>query len=423
MNLYKKSRKAAALLALTLSASMFCAACSSGAEKEESVTNVSENEQMTDASAEEPEETVAPEEDSETVAEESAVQEEDLEPEPEEEEIIEEDTNVYGSPTGNIYNDGVYAEYEDGKYFMRNREGQVYIIDPMDKDNVVYLAGMEIYGMSYSNGKLYGIVSTQNEPLKMANDQIMVMEIDNESKKVSGDVMEERRPEYMYVVNDMIYYSDSETHRMIRVDPETEEETVLVEEEIYYPSIYKDRIIFQNDGDGESLYSIPLDGGEMTKLNDMRSYWPIVYRDKIYYQGVSDAAYTIRCMKLDGSDDKELAGVEYNWPVLCGDKLCFVDAADISTVSYLDLSDLDAGIQKLDISDKLVELLSKDEEVISSGIDMSGHKLCEVSNLSCINGCLMFWTFYIDDNDSYIGDNAKYDFEKGEVDLLPYYYD
>lgn len=423
MNLYKKSRKAAALLALILSASMFCAACSSGAEKESAMTNVSENEQMTDASTGELTETVASEENMEMAVEESEVQEKELEPEPEEEQVVEEDTNLYGSTTGNIYNNGVYAEYEDGKYFMRNREGQVYIIDPADKDNVVYLNGMELYEMSYSNGKLYGILSTQNEQLKMANDQIMVVEIDNENKKFFADAMEERRPEYMYVVNDMIYYSDSETHKLIRVDPETEEETVLVEDEIYYPSIYKDRIIFQNDGDGESLYSIPLDGGKMTKLNDMRSYWPIVYRDKIYYQGVSDAAYTLRCMKLDGSGDKELAGVEYNWPVLCGDKFCFIDASDISTVSYLDLSDLDAGIQKLDISDKLVELLSNDEEVISSGIDMSGHKLCEVSNLSYINGCLMFWTFYIDDNGSYIGDNAKYDFEKGEVDLLPYYYD
>lgn len=416
MNLRKGSGKIFIILAVNFVLSLSCMACAAR-EKTDEMTDVSESGQMADTSEEQSLETELSEdaltqEEKQVEAEEPVVEFE--------EETVEEDTNLYGNTTGNIYNDGVYAEYEDGKYLTRNREGQVYIINPVDKDSV-YLAGMDLYGMSYCNGKLYGILLTENEQLKMANGQIMVVEIDNDSKKVSGDVLEERKPEYMYVVNDIIYYSDSETHKLVSVDPETEEEKVLVDSEIYFPNIYKDRIIFQNNADGESLYSVPLEGGEITKLNDIRSYWPIVYRDKIYYQGLSDAAYTLRCMKLDGSEDKELAGVEFNRPVLCGDKLCFIDASDFSTVSYMDLSDPDAGVQKLDIGDCLTELFSNDEEVITSGLDMSGYKLYEVSNLSYINGCLMFWTLYADDNGSYIGDHAMYDFEKGEVELLPYF--
>lgn len=426
MEMHRLSKRLFVTIAIITAALLSFAACSSDAEKETAAVTMpkeqtAENQAPEEPEKEQPTEAASPEKDSEGTIEGTESREEGPKAEPEEE-VIEEDTNVYGNSTGNIYNGGVYAEYEDGKYLMRNREGQVYIIDPVAKGGN-YLAGMELYEMNYCNGKLYGILSTQNEQLQVANDQIMIVQIDDESEKVSADTLEGKKPEYMYVVNGRIYYSDSETHRLLCMDPETEEEKVLVDSEVYFPNVYKDRIFFQHDADGESLYSLPLEGGEITKLNDMRSYWPIVYRDRIYYQGLNDAAYTLRCMKLDGSEDQELAEVEFQTPVLCGDKLCFLDASDFSTVSYLDLSNPETGVQKLDIGDDLIHMLMEDEEVISSGTDLSAYTLYEVSNLSYINGCLMFWTVYSDGNGSYIGDNAMYDLEKGEAGLLPYYVD
>lgn len=416
MEFHNKRKKIYSLLTALVVLSLCCTACTSGGKDE--MPAVSEKEPVLQDSEEKSVET-APQENEPAQAEEEPQEKEESE-NAQEEEIVEADANVYGNTIGNIYNGGYYTAYEDGRYLMRNREGEVYLIDPVSKETQ-YLSGMDLYEMNYSGGKVYGILDTVNEQLSAANGQIMVATIDDENKRVSGEVLEERKPEYMYVVDDVIYYSDIDTHKLISYHPETEEEKALMEDAIYYPIVYKDRIIFQYDADGESLYSIPLEGGEPEKLNDMRSYWPIVYQDRIYYQGIEDVSYTLRCMKLDGSEDKELAGVEYETPVLCEDKLCFIDVSDYSTVSYLDLGNPEAGVQKLDLSDSLIALFMEDEEVISAGLDMSVYRLYEVCHLSYINGGLMFLTLYWDGNDSYIQDNAMYDFHTKDVELLPYF--
>lgn len=349
----------------------------------------------------------AEEKEQELAAEDELTEEETKETE---EEVIEEDTNHYGNSVGNIYNEGVFVEYEDDAYIMLNQSNQVHII--YDEENGHFLQGVKAYELSYSNGMLYGILLNENEEY---NGLLMSANIE----EASAGVFSDRRPQYMYVVNDLIYYSDSETHQLIRFDPKTEEELILVEEEIYYPCVYKDIIIFQLDRDNESLYCIPIAGGEMTKLNNISSYWPIVYQDRIYYQGVEDAAYTLRSMKLDGTEDKKLAAVQFSAPVVCGDKLCFVDAFHYDTVSYLDLSNQEAGVQTLDIGEKLIELLANDEEIIASGIDVTSYKLTNVGNLTCINDSLMFRTVYADESGNMFGDNAQYDFESHTVSLLP----
>lgn len=399
MKIHKISGKVFTVFIVILLMAVNCTACSSDTAEEEMEADAVHEEEIRETENEE-----------ETVKADIT-----------ETETIEEDTNQYGNTVGNLYNQGFYVEYEDGAYLVRNREGQVFMINNSEEAGV-YLAGADIYKMNYYDGKLYGILDTENEQLQDANGLVAVIEIGEENEHITINVLEDIRPEYMYVVNGKIYYSDNERRGLISYDPVTEEEEVLLEGEIYFPSIYKDRVIFQNYSDGESLYSVSLEGGEAAKLNDMRSFWPIVYKDKIYYQGVKDAAYTLRCMKLDGSEDVELASVEFEAPVICGDKVCFVDISDSSTVSYLDLRNTDAGVQKLDIGDKLIEQLMSDEEVISSGVDMYSYRLCNVSNLSYINGCLMFWTLYGDENDNYVGDNAMYDFDKGEVSPLPWYY-
>ncbi|MBD5493846.1 MAG: DUF5050 domain-containing protein, partial [Lachnospiraceae bacterium] len=275
---------------------------------------------------------------------------------------------------------------------------------------------------NYSDGILYGILDTENEELKEFNGDIAVIEIDEENSKISENFIENRKPADICVVNGVIYYSDKVSHKFLGYNPETDEETVLVDDKVYYPIIYKDLAVFQNASDGESLYSVSLDSGEITKLNDTCSYWPIVYKDKIYYQGLKDAAYTLRCMKLDGTADMELAGLEFETPVICGNKLCFVDLSDHRVVSFLDLENPDAGIQKLDIEAQLLELMMKDEYIISSGEDLSSYKLNHVSKLSYINGCLVFDTLYKDENGDYFADDAMYNFDTGEVSRFPWDY-
>lgn len=329
---------------------------------------------------------------------------ETTEPETEEQEVFVEDTNIYGNTMGNLYNDGVYVEAEDGSFIMRTRWGQMYSVDSEENGN--YMENVNAYSLNYADGKIYGISLHEKEEY---NGILMICNMEEERFLMYA----EKKTTAVYLVNGVLYYVDANTNNLICFDPETEEETLLIDKAVYYPCFYKDVIIFQLDEDGESLYSIPITGGEMTKLNDMHSHWPLVYKDKIYYQGVEDASYTLRCMNLDGSDDTELAAVRYNNPVLCEDKLCFVDVNNPKFILFLDLSNPDMGIQTLDFGEELIELLKNYDDTFD------GYKMIEVSNLAYLNGSLVFWTLYSADEGNMIGDAGKYNFENEKLELAP----
>ena len=330
-----------------------------------------------------------------------------LETEEPKEVLFEEDTNVYGNSMGNLNNEGFFVKCDDNGYVERNVFGQTYLIDY--EGNGIHIKGTNIYSLNYYNGQIYAIWNDENQE---RNKSILTGNMEDETFHVDT----ERKAENLYVVNGIVYYKDAYTHKLYCYDPEEEsgEDTLLVDSAIYYPIFYKDMIIYQEDRDGESLYSISLDGGESTKLNDIRSHWPIVYKDKIYYQGIANAAYTLRSMNLDGTEDQEIAKIRYSCPVLCGDKLCVIDESNKDAISYLELDNLENGFQIAEVGDELIEKYEADENAFSH-IDITQYKIREIDHVACIDDKLLFWAYFRNDANDWLVDAVEYDFSTAQA--------
>lgn len=350
----------------------------------------------------------------EVVQEESTLEEvSELETEEQDEEPFEEDTNLYGNSMGNLNNEGFFVKYGNNGYIERNLFGQTYWID--NEGNGIYIKGTNIYDLNYCDGQVYAIWNDENQE---RNKSIVTGNMESETFYVNT----ERKAENLYVVNGIVYYKDAYTHKLYCYDPsdESKEDTLLVDSAIYYPVFYKDRIIYQEDVDGESLYSISINGGESTKLNDIHSHWPVVYKDKIYYQGIIDAAYTLRCMNLDGTEDQEIAKIRYSYPVLCGDKLCVIDESNKGAISYMELDNPETGFQVIEVGNELIEKYDADENMFSD-VDVIQYKIREIDHIAAIDDKLFFLAYFRDDADDWLVDAAEYDFAAKEADSLPFY--
>lgn len=335
------------------------------------------------------------------------------EPEEPEEELFEEDTNVYGNTMGNLNNQGFFVKYGDNGYVERNLFGQTYLID--NDGNAVYIKGTDIYSLNYYDGQIYAIWNDEDQE---RNKSIVTGSMESENFYVDTG----RKAESLYVVNGIVYYRESMTNKLYCYDPseESAEDTLLVDSDIYYPVIYKDRIIYQNDADEESLYSIALDGGESAKLNDIHSHWPIAYKDKIFYQGIINDAYTLRCMNLDGSEDMEIAKIKYSYPVLCENRLCLIDEENQGVVSYLNLDNPEDGFQVIDVGDELIEEYAADENAFID-IDITQYKLSTIDHVASIDNKILFWAYFNNEADSWLVDAVEYDFVSEKAASLPFY--
>lgn len=368
-----------------------------------------------EAAEKEAEESVA--EPAEETVESASEPESEPEPEPEEDvPAFEEDANVYGNSRGNLYNEGVFVECGDGGYIENNGYGRVIFLNADEKATV--LDQLNTWHMNYKDGQLFGIQGNlDGETLG-----ILSAVIDEGAENVAIRLDETVKPETLFLVNDDVYYTDAGTHRLYRYQPEEEDE-LLIDTEVYDPVFYRDRIIYQKDADGESLHSVSLTGEEDVKLNDVRSYWPIVYRDKIYYQAVADAAYTLRRMELDGSGDTEVAKIRYSNPVVCQDRLFLIDIDHQDILSCLDLTQEEKGIQTMDISGEAGELfVGRESDYGRAEGTFQDYVVKYYSNLSNINGKLMFETFYGDPHNDgdFVYLSMMYDPVTDQVAWSPY---
>lgn len=134
-----------------------------------------------------------------------------------------------------------------------------------------------------------------------------------------------------------LYFTDVSDSTLRKISLDTMEETVLVNQPIVTPCIYKDKVYFALDSDEHYLYSVPREGGEITQVNEVYSFMPTMYKDKIYYLGMENEEYSIRSMELDGSDEKVVAETDAVFMNLYDGKLHYVDGTDASRVYFIDL--------------------------------------------------------------------------------------
>ena len=201
-------------------------------------------------------------------------------------------------------------------------------------------------------GKLYSVeITSELHPGK-------VYVYDLQSKE--PEVFREEAADYLQLADGILYFVDCTDGSLRMMDVEDKEETVLLEEMVYFPVVYKDLIIFQLDSDKESLYSMPRAGGEITKLNDVRSYNPIVYQDRIYYKALdSDEQYTLRGMNLDGSGEEIILSEGILTMNLYDGILYYVPQDTPNKVMYIDLSDEIKEARSLELGDEIRTALKR----------------------------------------------------------------
>ncbi len=318
-------------------------------------------------------------------------------------ELPEEDSSVYGNSIGNMYNEGALATNDYGGYYLYDMyEGAMYLFSadvglaiPADTDVGLYL--------NYVDGVLYG---TDDDLAIYAYD---LAEDTTQLLREADDTVA-----YLQVVDDVIYFTAGEDSTLRSLPVTGGEETVLIDEPVYYPVVYKNWIIFQRDGDGESLYAMPLDGGDMVKLNDVASYQLIVDADKVYYQAKEGEDYSLRVLDLaDGSERTLYDGTPYNMNISDG-KLYFIREEACNCISYIDLSDPDAQIQILNPADAVLAALKEiyGEDAIGS------FALTACSEMNICGDYMLFLCSETIDGTDYT-DEYLYNLENDTVLVIP----
>lgn len=388
----KKKRMTAILMAGVL---MF-GGCGKAVETEEVQE---ETKQVEEIQEEEPEEEV--EEEAET----EEIETEELE---EEVPVYEEDKNIYGNTIGNFNNEGtfIYNE-EDGCIYFQNIYNKHMVKADPETGDTVSLTDKPMLLINLYDGKLYGVETADEQK----HGKIYVYDL-------QADILEVIREEpasYLQVVDGTFYFTDEGDHTLRRMDAESREETILVDEPVYFPVVYKDIIVFQLDSDKESLYSIPKEGGEMVKLNDVRSYEPMVWQDRIYYKALDKSEqYTVRGIDLDGSNEEIILPVGTLQMNLYDGILYYVLQDTPNMVFYIDLSDEARDAHELELGDLI-------RSALKNTYGTTDLQLVKYGPIQFSGGYMVFMDM-MKIGDQFYGDEYIYNMDTEEIYIIPEYF-
>ena len=323
---------------------------------------------------------------------------------PEEEEVFREDTNQYGNTTGNQYNDGVFLtdKSQNAFYFFNSYENALCRTD-IETGDTAFLAEGLLAQMQLQEGMLYGtLVDLEGGSSRL----ISLNPADGQQ-----NVLRENPPQYLQLVNGVFYFTDWEENNLRKLPADGGEEEILLDEQVYYPVVYKDWIFFQRDSDGESLYRMPKDGGELLKLNDMKTYSPQIYRDRIYYMAQEEQVYTLRSIGINGEDEQVLLEA-HAWNLnLYNGRLYFVEEGNEKVISYLNLDEEAPEKQTLDLKEPIAR---KMKEISGEPVDFT------VTSYAGLNFSENYLLFMLNSNveGTPYQDEFLYDMEKEEILIL-----
>lgn len=273
------------------------------------------------------------EESPEEVTEETTVQsaEESAEAESAEQEAaeavpgIEEDSTVYGNTAGNIMGGGLLLEDDDYFYLYHGYDNCVYKTNKKTGISDRLVDGYCLQ-LNMVDGKIYANMIQEDA----------IIEIDPES----GETNEIRKGgvEYLMAADRELYFMDLSDNSLRKISLDSMEETILVDQPIVTPLVYKDLVYFALDSDEHFLYSVPRVGGEIAQVNEVYSYMPTIYKDRIFYLGMENEEYSIRSMGLEGSGERVIAAdTDAAFINLHDGKLFYVDATVRSDIYCVEL--------------------------------------------------------------------------------------
>lgn len=272
----------------------------------------------------------------------------------------EADTTIYGNTAGNILGGGLLLEDDDYYYLYHGYDNCVYKTEKKTGISDKIADGYCLQ-LNMVDGKIYA---------NNAQDEVIV-EINPES----GETVEIRKGsiEYLLLADGELYFTDISDNSLRKYSLGSREETVLVDQAIVTPCIYKDAVYFAMDNDEHYLYSVPRKGGETTQINRVYSFMPTVYKDRIYFLGKENEEYSIRSMELDGSDQKVIVETDAVFMNLYDGKLYYVDGADRGKIYFLDLDSEDMAPEVLELEENIKEAVNRYAIVPVSEYNLEGY--------------------------------------------------
>ncbi len=247
-----------------------------------------------------------------------------------------------GNTAGNLYNDGMFCEYNGTVYFVDpRRDGGIFSMSP-DESNIrqinsmlarnILAGGKYLYYFqtgtlasdtgysqlagtkSFNRCKLNGtadaalcrdVVSTAQlvdnylytMTTKGTTNSFYKLKIDGSEKVDLAD----------YVINPacvtggMMYYSGSMDHYLHRLNTATDTDQVLWEGAVWNPIVEGDYVYYMNVSDNYKLYRYSLSLNTTEKLTDDRVDCFNLGQGYIYYQKNDAVAPQLKAMRMDGS--------------------------------------------------------------------------------------------------------------------------
>lgn len=194
--------------------------------------------------------------------------------------------NVTGNTTGNLYNEGLFCEYEDYVYFSNlsdngalyrmNKEGTEF--EKLFDDNTSYIC---IYNDYIYYKKFNG---TQNKDKLFSRVLYGIQRL--KSKGTSSSMIHNGKIDCMVLCGNYIYYRyyDDETLFSLRKVKIDGNEDVLISDEDYQPiAVWNGKIYFADVTSTHNLKMLDTSDDSIRTLTEGNFYMPDVYNGYLYY--------------------------------------------------------------------------------------------------------------------------------------------
>lgn len=257
-----------------------------------------------------------------------------------------------GNTAGNLYNEGMFCEYDGTVYFVNAYpDGGIFTMSP-DESNITRLNSMQARNILAGGQYLYyfhtgtlasntgfsqlpGTKSFNRCKLNGSEDTALSREListgqlvdnylylmtasgtKNTFLKLKIDSSEKvELADYVInpacVVNGMIYYSGNKDHYLHQLNTATDADRILWEGAVWNPVVIGDYVYYMNISDNYKLYRYSLSQNTDQKLTDDRVDCFNVGSGYIYYQKNDAVTPQLKVMSMDGSSSWVLAEGNY----------------------------------------------------------------------------------------------------------------
>ena len=168
------------------------------------------------------------------------------------------------------------------------------------------------------------------------------------------ELIYEHECDYLFISGRRLWFTDEE-HRLVSTDLNGGDMEIIVDKEVYFPYLINDDILlFQDDGDGETLHMLKLSSGEETRLLDDKCY-SFILSGRALFCAVTGESGSSRCrlcrleyMTVPGSEGSSwqvISSDEAVFPFLMtdGDTLLGVNGSSVQTGAWKTLSNYTAA--------------------------------------------------------------------------------